>query len=632
MTPLLGFLVGAAICALGVFYGACLFGKLCEDLPGPARWGLCGALGFGAMGLLLFLVGLVSTAPAALIFAVLVVGFILLFMRRSNLRLLKVQNVDMDLTCLLLAAFIAVLFLFRLPSALSPSDAADWDSISHQLAMSKLWLAHGKVDYIPFMHQSNIPATVNMLYMLALSIEGQFAAKTVAFGFSIFAVLMIGGLAAYRYGRPAGYWSAFAFAVVPVVLWETGTAYVDVAHGVFAGGAILFAAMMLDSDAEQKRRWFTLCGISLGFALATKYTGFQIGFGIGAVVLVCALLRRSFLKGAQSVLAIVGIALAISAPWYVRNIVNTGNPVYPFFYSVFRGSNWSEENAAAYAEEQRSFGIGQKYEMGEYAGKDPLAFPAAVSALAVQPDKQINQGAVWGAIGPLFILALLWWPASGRTKTAERAAIFAILIVLLTWFFLTQQSRYIISLMVPCAFLLGGAVAKLRLGSLLAAIISAQGIYTLYLFGPSLTPLGEQMEFIANPDASKYLDNRLPFYKMSQFLNELGKERRVKVALYDEPRGFYLDVDYWWANPGHSRIMHYENLQTGEDLVRELIRTGSTHVYLNLEFVPRDKREAVLAGAVADDVGYRKLVVDAAQKGLLAPVEAIGSGILYEIR
>jgi hypothetical protein len=543
----------------------------------------------------------------------------------------------------------AILILIRLPSALTPSGADDWDSISHQMAMGKIWLQHGHVDYIPFMHQSNIPATTNMLYMVADSLGGQYAAKTIAFFLAIFATMAIGGLASMRYGKKAGWWAALAFVATPVVLWEVGTAYVDVAHGAYTGLAILFAAMALEGERPREpeteeglagaspSNYWTLCGLCLGFSMGTKYTGIQTAIAILLLVIGSAFLfRKSQIANRKSIALAALLAIVIASPWYIRNYVNTGNPVYPFFYSVFGGRNWSQENADHYADEQRTFGIGQKISQdGNYEGKDPLALPGSVTALALQPDKQINLGTPWGAIGPLFVLGLLWWPFSRRVRRFEGTIIVTVLISLVAWFFLSQQSRYIIGLVVPAAFLLGGAAVRSRLGKLAAFAILAQTLYTLWLFALSpISNVQEQVALLAGGNADEYLTRHLPFWEATKELNRIGKAEPVKVALYDEVRGYYLDVDYWWANPGHSRIIEYEKLQNSEDLVTELKRTGTTHVYMNFAFLGDqgwELRHAFFPEYFSQPLGmegvqdFRRLLVEAWKRGDLELIDSFGA-------
>lgn len=607
--PLLGLAAGFVCSLLAVGVGGFAIGRFAQGLPRTARVGIFGAVGLGVLGLFIFLMSAVPFMFPNGAFAVWALfGIFGLWKLRADL---GVRFPSSSVERVLLIVF-AVLLLLRLPAALSPSDSTDWDSISHQMAMAKIWLEHGRVDYIPFMHQSNIPATVNMLYCFGLQFGGQFGAKSIAFFYTVFALISVGGLAAHRYGTRAGYWAAIAFVATPVVLWETGSAYVDVAHGLYSGLALVFAALWLFPANGQNPNWLALSGICLGFSLGTKYTGLQFALAIMLVVLGTGMLRRRLAYHGKALMLVGIFAFAIGCPWYIRNVVNTGNPVYPFFYNVFGGGNWSQANADAYSAEQKSFGIGHSISQ----------LPGSITALALQPDKQINQGTPFGAIGPLFLLGILWWAFSGRARKFEGALIAMICISLLSWFVLTQQSRYIIALVVPGALLVGGAVASLTRGDILALASVLQLAWSLILFSPWLSPVAQMCGFIARPNESQYLSDKFPFAVESEKLNRLGPN--AKIALFDEPRGYYLDVEYWWANPGHSMIIDYDKLQNGADFVRELLRTKTTHVYMNLEFAPPEEARTILASlqnSVSAPSGslirYRWLIMDALVRGLL---------------
>lgn len=637
-SPFLGFCVGAAFSLLGLLFGHALIGKLLSGLPPSARWGISGGVGLGIYGILYFLAG--GFAPW--------VGLAIIALGFRQMRELRPVLPSCWNAWLFIAAILSV-FLLRLPSALSPSDSSDWDSISHQMAMAKIWIQHGTVDYIPFMHQSNITPTINMLYMNVLGMGGQYAAKTVMIFFALFGALAIGGMSRFRYGGNAGFWAALALVAIPVVAWEIGTAYIDVAHGMFGGLAIIFAALWLFSQEESKLVW--LAAICLGLAIATKYTGLQVAVAVGAASLILGLTAKSTKRALTGIGIMAAVSVVIAAPWYIRNVMNTGNPVYPFFYSVFGGRNWNEANADAYAAEQRSFGIGQRIRDGAYAGKDPSSLPGAVTALALEPDKQINAGTPWGAIGPVFLLGLIWWPLAGFRRfdlspaQAEKAIVLAVALLLFMWFYLTQQSRYIIALVFPVAFLLSGAVGKLRLGVLPALAVCSQLAWTLFLFAPLDEHGKDQVSFLLAPNEQEFLGKYLPFWEPAQYLNELGRSERVKVALYDEVWGFYLDVPYFWANPGHSTMIRYEKISTAEQLVSSLKSLGTTHVFVNFQFLGEQGANLAKAFFSKDGQGpdlsgvekFRVLLLEATKRGLLELVAAYGSreapsSILLRIR
>lgn len=497
--------------------------------------------------------------------------------------------------------------------------------------MAKIWIEHGSVDYLPFMHQSNVPATANMLYLLVLPFGGQFAAKVMVIFVGLFAAMAIGGITERRYGSHSGWWAALAIFCVPVVLSEIGTAYVDVFHGSAFAIAALFAALWIED--RHQRRFLVLSAVFMGLALATKYTAIQTGGALGIAMLIVGAGSKTLAASLRGAAIVGSVGFLLASPWYIRNFVNTGNPVYPFFYSVFGGRNWNDANAAAYSASQAQFGIGQVSD----GGKDVTALPGSAVALALHPEKQIDGGTHRGAVGPAFLLGLLWWPLAGLRRAGgfEKVLLATALITLVTWFFLTQQSRYIISLVALAAPLLGGAIVRLPSGFLPASAIALQALFTGFLF---------TRDSLAVPDSEQALRAGFDFYPETLRINEIGKSEPVKVALYDEVRGYYLDVPYFWANPGHHTMLAYDSFEKPEDLIRGLKNLGVTHVLLKLSALGEEG--AALLNGFADPsfhdfencAPFRVLIIQASRVGLLETVGVFQrpnssvSSLLFKIR
>lgn len=53
----------------------------------------------------------------------------------------------------------------------------------------------------------------------------------------------------------------------------------------------------------------------------------------------CQRLAPGKLLVSPQFVAVIAIAMALASPWYIRNIVLTGNPVYAFFYQIFPSKN-----------------------------------------------------------------------------------------------------------------------------------------------------------------------------------------------------------------------------------------------------------------------------------------------------
>jgi hypothetical protein len=137
-----------------------------------------------------------------------------------------------------------------------------------------------------------------------------------------------------------------------------------------------------------------------------------------------------------------------------------------------------------------------------------------------------------------------------------------------------------------------------------------------------------------------YLTKALPIYRGATEINQLPEGSRV--ALYDEVFGYYLDRDYFWANPGHSMLIPYERMQSANDYVAALQELGFTHVYVSLlssdqRFIDalsglRPYSQAERDAMFVDlNTRWRVLVAEAANQGRIKEVKAFGGAVLYSI-
>lgn len=646
-----------------------------RDLDPALRTGLSGLLGLGGCGTITLFVWLLphwisrnsqpfsaasvsgSTAEGERLLADIVFGLVVavaaFFLSRMKRRTGGITDYVPTLPQgreWLFALPLGLALAFAAIGTLAPADAVEWDSLAYHLAVPKLWLLAGRIYYIPFIHHSNFPFAIDDLNMWGLTWGGQPGAKAFILASAIFGAMAIFGLARQVYGRAAANWAVLIYATCPVVLWLSGTAYIDVPNGLFAGLGIGMAALYARSG---DRRDLWLAGGLLGFALGSKYTGLQTLFVVGLVLVLLGLKRKSVGPAFVSVVLMGALALAIACPWYIKNVAWTGNPVYPFFYGKLRGRNWSAERSKVYSHEQQTFGVGTHPGSGKH---DVDALGHAVLGLAYQPGRYINPGqeqgggVPLGAIGVPVLAIMLAWAYSGRARTFETFCLISAGVSLLMWFFLSQQSRYIVTLAVPLSVIGGGGILRLRAGPFLAALAVIQAAYSLFLQNFALTSQQMPVVFGQMP-VSTYLEGRIPFYQGSQAINE-RVPKTGKVALYDEVFGYLLDVPYFWANPGHTNVIPYERMSTGEQYADEMERLGFTHVYLNLSptvRAPEDARKWMASmGLQVPGPGYTQaehdqqmgsfeqkfvaLITDAVKAGRLRPLQGVRGGLLLEFQ
>jgi len=333
------------------------------------------------------------------------------------------------------------------------------------------------------------------------------------------------------------------------------------------------------------------------------------------------------------------IALVVCWPWYLKSYLWTGNPVYPFAYNVFGGKLWSADRAEGYQRDQLEFGVGElppKEELERmpalqriFCGpRSPLNLLLAPVNITVFPKEFTVPLTTFGvyamaSIGPLY-LALLPLLLIHKRPRAVRW-LFLIFAPLWVWWLMSMQlTRYLLPSLALICPVVGWVMAEAeREGGLLypvtkgAAVLWAAvalALIALYVIPQVPVTLGLQSKVV-------FLTQSLDVYYPSAYINHSTPEN-AKIALYGEPRGYYLDRDYLWADPGHSALIRYETTETPRDLVREYRRLGIAHLVVNMAQFPdlwksRD-RLALLMGSAIDE-------------GLLEPTASVGPGGRYLI-
>lgn len=632
-----GFVLGC------VGLGLPLVRRLRSELDPALQLGLSGAISLGLAGTLLLFFGLAGALQAGilLITAASLPG-LWLFLRSRVWQ----ASLGEDSSAWLFRLPIGFALGLALFGVLAPSDMLDWDSLAYHLAVPKIWLEAGRIHPIPQIHHSNFPFAVDNLHLLGLWWGGEQGAKAFQWSFALLAILSAFGYARQEYGAKAAWWSALAVATIPILVWQAGTAYIDVANGLYGGFGLLLAGRYL-AKGDKGDLW--IAGLLLGLCAGSKFTGLQWLGCVGVALLLLS--GKAAGRTLVAALPALGIALLLAVPWLAKNAAWTGNPVYPFFYEKLGGRGWDQRRADIYKNEQQTFGAGREKVQPVYTLNplQPARFGHAVLGLGYQPGRYVNPGQTegmgnpLGAVGLASLAGLLLWSFSGRARKAEGVVLLAVGLNFGLWFFLSQQSRYLMPAILPLAVLCGAGVARLPLGRLGAAAITVQaamGLYAHYTLRAT-----DQMEVaFGKIDPVAYREQRVGFAAAAKQINS-SLTKSDKVALYDEVFGYLLDVPYVWANPGHSTEIPYDRMETGADFVREMKALGFTHVYVNLSPSVKDP---VIAQAFVDPLSplpedrrtqlfedwqqrFNVLLLDALREGLVTAEPAGRRGLLIRL-
>ena len=540
------------VSALSVGIGALYLRRIETDGP-LERLAFAAPLGLGTLSLVILALGLFhqANAPALWGGVLLVGGSLSIFGYRSWPRESRQSAPSKSGPLgLLIAAAFGLLGIATLCGALAPPGGAEWDALAYHLAVPKDYLREGRIYYVPYDHHSNFPFLIQMHYLLMLSAGSVAGAKLVHW---LCGALLVLSVAAFsrRYFRGSEAVGAALVAGSPLVVWESTTAYIDLGSALFTW--LAFYALVNSSAARRDGasvRWLVVSAVLMGFALGTKATvlGFWGMCLLGILGWNLITERRWAKETLPHAILWASISLGIGAAWYVKTFLYTGNPVYPFAYSVFGGRYWSVQDAAQYAAEQARFGF----------GKDPLNF--LLSPLRVAFEQYISpppgrswafteQGLAGFDLGWGWLLALL--PAPFLLKKLSRPAVYSLLFaggIWIFWFFVMQQGRYLLPALAALSAGAAGVWAAggrwVRLGISVAAGLSL------------LNGLAAAGNLAAQGAAS--LNSRRPpalaagaVGAAENWINK-NSQPGEKVALLDEVRGFYLDREYVWAQPDHA--------------------------------------------------------------------------------
>ncbi|MDO8684580.1 MAG: hypothetical protein Q7N50_14030, partial [Armatimonadota bacterium] len=279
--------------------------------------------------------------------------------------------------------------------------------------------------------------------------------------------------------------------------------------------------------------------------------------------------KRGLRNGLLSAIGLGLLACLIASPWYIKSYIHTGNPVYPFLYNTFGGLNWNEHLADMYRQSQMRFGM----------GADFRSFILLPWDMAMSPGKYFDSDVLFASIGPVFLASLPMFAAVRFGRAKLRALLGFIAVGVVIWFFLTQQSRYLIPVMAIGAVAVGVLVEELRDLKLARYIlIGAIGAGLIWASVINVVLAAKSAPGLVNPRA--YLTDTLNIYPACEYVNKkLPKD--AKILLITETRGFYLERDYQWGDAIHNTLIPYDEFDDPADMFRFLRSKGFTHVLIN---------------------------------------------------
>ena len=280
-------------------------------VSGGVLWALCGlAAGNGLIALPVWVVCLLPAVAA-------VWGCMEFYRAGSPVQSLR-NSWEIWLTLLLLGGW------FFASAELLPYS---WDEQTYQIAVPAMWLQTGSIAPVRDLPYSAFPLMPQFLLLWLFKLGGIGTARLLILG--AFLLLFYGVYDELR--ACAGRLTAGAFTLLFILSPLPGAMIREFYAEVFLALLMLAAVRTFRKTEKITPGCAVFLGMLAGGAAAVKLTGLGVSLAVGAVLLQRRIPRKSllFFAGAGAVFAV----------FYLRSWIVLGNPVYPFFDSLFGGSS-----------------------------------------------------------------------------------------------------------------------------------------------------------------------------------------------------------------------------------------------------------------------------------------------------
>jgi hypothetical protein len=337
----------------------------------------------------------------------------------------------------------------------------------------------------------------------------------------------------------------------------------DVALAAFGAAAIAACVRLID---HPRRSFCAVAGLFCGLVLGVKYPALVLVVLL-AVFVVCRLLLSPSLNPRRRVTSsltlcawLLGTALLVGGPWYVRAYVYTGNPVFPFFKTFFGGAGLDEVLASV---------------------KRPLPVNlwnllTALGPVTLEPHRFDSFAHQFGPAFLLFLPALLLERVPRRVLALATLG-YSFLLVCMTQ---RQSTRFLLTGLGPMSVGLAylafrwserRTVATRVLTMLLVLVLAMET-------GVSVTRGVRAAVVLGRESSHEFLARCEPTYHVGQWI--AGNLAPTARLIGQDHRGFYIPRGYTMELAHRRRTGLGTNGESSREIVETLKREGYTHLML----------------------------------------------------
>ena len=361
-----------------------------------------------------------------------------------------------------------------------------------------------------------------------------------------------------------------------------------------------------------KKSPFTI-GLLIGLACSLKYSALILP------ILMVPIVYFSTNNIKQVGQFIVGVC-TLGLTFYIRNVLETGNPLFPMMYDIFGGSGWDEWRALAYEHTLDNYGMGRS--LVDYMGLPFRLF----TSMDMTNSFQGSLGVGW-----LTMIAAALWLRTSRSNTWMWMLLGGWFVF---WAFQVQQVRFFLPMLPIIPILAIPTLAKWR-PNLWGIWI---GLSVTWAIKPMQQLVDNQQGEVywtalkqSDPARAKelFLDHRLPEnHPVYTYINAIDTDTVWLVWM----RGYHYYLDRAARIDNVFGAARFERLlleQSPDEIHASLQKDKISHVVINWRFFLRDNNADYLgegASVVIQDA-FTQLI----QTNKLQPVQQWGPVWIYEV-
>lgn len=439
----------------------------------------------------------------------------------------------------------------------------DWDATSYHLAAANLYLKAHALAVTTYLRYPVFPQLQEMLFTLALGLVDDVAAHLVSFSLWIGCATIVFALGRRLGDRHAAILATALWIGGPTGMTSGSIGYVDIGLAFFVGAAVLAWVAFAQ---EGRRRWVALSGALAGCAAATKYSGLFFAGALAVATLAYAK-RGTRVRATALFLAMAAVP---ALPWYLRNAIVSGDPLFPFLGRWLANRFWNADDLHRQIGNLRSTGAGRS-EWDALRLWDRLAFN---QGLFVGPERVFSP-ALWI---PLPVLLIARW-----RRPIERVLLILTSAYFVIWFLFAQEGRYLLpAVLILClsmGLLLSAGLARLpgagapRASALVWVLAGLLALPTLWYARDRTAARG--LPPVQEADRASFLEANTPSYPAYAWLNRTRGARYRVYGWRDERMAYFSDGDFLGDWFGPARFARIESaLPDGAAVYRELEAMG----------------------------------------------------------